>query len=67
MSPNNNHRILRLRDVKARTGLATSTIYAAMASGKFPRPIPLGVRAVGWLSDEIDGFIEACRRKRDGA
>ena len=59
-------RVLRLRDVKARTGQATSTIYAAMASGKFPRPIPLGERAVGWLEAEIDSWIESCLRKRDG-
>ena len=58
-------RVLRLRDVKAKTGQATSTIYAAMASGTFPRPIPLGERTVGWLSDEIDAWIEACRRKRE--
>jgi prophage regulatory protein len=59
-------RILRLRDVKSRTGKSTSGIYADMASGKFPRPIPLGERAVGWLESEIDSWIEACLRKRDG-
>jgi prophage regulatory protein len=58
-------RILRLRDVKAKTGQATSTIYAAMASGTFPRPIPLGERTVGWLESEIDSWIEACLRKRE--
>jgi prophage regulatory protein len=58
-------RILRLRDVKAKTGQATSTIYAAMASGNFPKPIPLGERAVGWLESEIDAWIEACLRKRE--
>jgi prophage regulatory protein len=64
--PNNcSLRILRLRDVKAKTGQATSTIYAAMASGTFPRPIPLGERAVGWLESEIDSWIEACLRKRE--
>ena len=59
-------RVLRLRDVRARTGQATSIIYAAMAAGKFPRPIPLGERAVGWLEAEIDSWIESCLRKRDG-
>jgi prophage regulatory protein len=58
-------RILRLRDVKAKTGQATSTIYAAMTEGKFPRPIPLGERTVGWLESEVDGWIEACLRKRE--
>ena len=36
-----------------------------MAAGKFPRPIPLGERAVGWLEAEIDSWIESCLRKRD--
>jgi prophage regulatory protein len=58
-------RILRLSAVKAKTGQATSTIYAAMASGNFPRPIPLGERAVGWLESEIDGWIESRVRTRD--
>ena len=66
MDTNRSLRVLRLRDVKARTGQATSTIYAAMASGKFPRPIPLGERAVGWVEAEIDSWIEGCLRKRDG-
>ena len=58
-------RILRLSAVKAKTGQAISTIYAAMASGNFPRPIPLGERAVGWLESEIDGWIESRVRTRD--
>jgi prophage regulatory protein len=58
-------RILRLSAVKAKTGQATSTIYAAIASGNFPRPIPLGERAVGWLESEIDSWIETCLRKRE--
>ena len=66
MDSNKTLRVLRLRDVRAKTGQATSTIYAAMASGKFPRPIPLGERAVGWLEAEIDSWIESCLRKRDG-
>jgi prophage regulatory protein len=58
-------KILRLSAVRAKTGQATSTIYAAMASGTFPRPIPLGERAVGWLESEIDSWIESCLRKRE--
>lgn len=58
-------KILRLSAVKAKTGQPTSSIYAAMAAGNFPRPIPLGERAVGWLESEVDSWIEACLRKRD--
>jgi prophage regulatory protein len=65
MDLNKTVQVLRLRDVKSRTGKSTSGIYADMAAGKFPRPIPLGERAVGWLEAEIDSWIEGCLRKRD--
>jgi hypothetical protein len=29
------------------------------------RPVPLGPRAVGFFDDELDGVIEALRRRRD--
>jgi prophage regulatory protein len=50
--------ILRLPSVKARTGLSRSTIYLRVSQGTFPRPVSLGARTVGWLSDEIDRWIE---------
>ena len=45
--------ILRLRDVKARTGLSRSTIYLRMSQGLFPKPISLGGRSVGWIEAEV--------------
>ncbi len=51
------HTILRLPEVKARTGLSRSTIYLRIAEGKFPPPINLGERCVGWLESEIDAWI----------
>ncbi len=57
--------ILRLREVKERTGLGTTSIYNKMGRCEFPRPIPLGARAVGWRSDAIDLWIEQQTAKRD--
>jgi prophage regulatory protein len=51
--------ILRRRQVEARVGLRRSAIYAAIAAGSFPKPIAIGVRAVGWLSADIDAWIDA--------
>jgi prophage regulatory protein len=51
--------IIRLPNVKARTGLSRSSIYAAVNRGEFPAPVSLGARAVGWLSSDIDAWIEA--------
>ena len=50
-------RILRLADVKARTGLSRSTIYLNISKGTFPKHISLGERCVGWLESEIDTWI----------
>lgn len=50
--------ILRLPTVKARTGLSRSTIYLRIAEGRFPKPISLGGRAVGWLESEIDEWLD---------
>jgi len=41
--------ILRLPTVKDRTGLSRSTIYLRISQGKFPKPVSLGGRAVGWI------------------
>jgi prophage regulatory protein len=38
-----------------------------MASGNFPKAIPLGERTVGWLESEIDSWIESRVRARDRA
>jgi len=51
------HTILRLPAVKARIGLSRSTIYLRIAEGTFPRPVSLGLRAVGWLESEIDAWL----------
>jgi prophage regulatory protein len=51
--------ILRLNDVKSRTGLSRSTIYARMAEGDFPPTISLGGRSVGCVEAEINDWISA--------
>jgi len=51
--------IYRLPQVKQRTGLSRSTIYALIKCGQFKAPISLGARAVGWLSSDVDEFLAA--------
>jgi prophage regulatory protein len=51
-------RLLRLRDVKEKTGLGSSTIYRRMAAGAFPLPRSLGPNTVRWLQSEIDDWIK---------
>ncbi len=49
--------ILRLPTVKARTGLSRSTIYLRISEGRFPKPVSLGDRAVGWIEKEVDDWL----------
>jgi len=50
--------ILRLPAVKIRTGLSRSTIYLRISKGNFPSPISLGGRAVGWIEEEVDDWLD---------
>src|SRR4029078_11729668 len=60
-------RIIRLPVVESKTGLKHSAIYEKMAPGQFPRQVPLGAKAVGWLEHEIDAWIDARAAERDAA
>jgi prophage regulatory protein len=50
--------IIKRKQVEHRTGLSRSTIYQKIAEGTFPKAIRLSAHAVGWLSHEIDEWIE---------
>ena len=54
--------ILRLREVERLTQLSKATLYRMMKSGTFPRPVRLGVRAVGWIQTEIESWIADLER-----
>ena len=60
--------ILRRKQVEARTGLSRSSIYARLRQNPkrpgdydptFPKPISIGVKAVGWIEAEIDAWLTA--------
>jgi prophage regulatory protein len=60
--------LLRMREVRARTGLSRSTIYQRVAEGKFPRPVSIGERAIAWPDDEIAQWIaDRVREGREAA
>ena len=50
-------RILRMPDVQARTGLSRSAIYRRISKGRFPKPVARAGNAVGWVDEELDGWI----------
>ena len=49
--------LIRLPEVRRRTGLSISDIYRLMNAGKFPKSIPLGARTVAWSGDEIEKWV----------
>lgn len=57
-------RILRRRQVEARTGLSRSTIYRRMQAGTFPQAVALGGRLVGWRIADIEEFLANPSRYR---
>lgn len=58
-------RIIRLKEVIDCTGLGRSTIYKYISEGSFPKSVPLGDRAVGWVESEVHDWILARIEERD--
>lgn len=56
-------KILRRREVEAKTGLSRATIYdktnpkCKWHDPAFPTQVNLGTKAVGWIEHEIDEWI----------
>jgi prophage regulatory protein len=58
---------LRIKQVKAATGMSRSWIYEAIRRGEFPAPIQLGIRAVAWDSAAIANWQAARISQRSKA
>ena len=62
--------VLRLPAVIQRTGLSRSSIYNYIREKRFPAPILLGIRSIGWIETDINAWIEqreAAAAKHGGA
>jgi prophage regulatory protein len=62
----NPERIIRKSDLPRFTGLRRTTIDTLIKAGKFPRPIPLAERAVGWVESELIAWQQSRIAERDG-
>ena len=68
-------RLIRLPEVLSRTGYGRTTIYRKMEDGDFPKNVKLGgppkdpeafdSRAVAWIEDDVDQWIESRIKERD--
>jgi prophage regulatory protein len=52
-------KILRFGQVKERIGYSRMHVDRLEKAGDFPKRIRLGPNSVGWLEDEVDGWIKA--------
>lgn len=51
--------ILRLKDVRSRLGISRSWLYDQLKNGRFPKPIQLGPRSIGWLEEDIENWLRS--------
>ena len=52
-------RIIRTEDLTRRLGLSRATIFRNVKAGRFPAPIKISQRAIGWRIDEVGAWIAA--------
>ena len=74
-TPKHKHRFIRLNEVLSRTGFGRTSIYRKMEEGSFPKSLKLGgppkdpsifdSRAVAWIEDEVDQWMESRIDDRD--
>ena len=50
--------ILRPRDACKLLGLSRTTIWRMTRDGSFPRPIKLGLNAVGWRVADVQEWVK---------
>jgi prophage regulatory protein len=52
-------KLIRLPEVKQKTGLCTTVIYQRMRDGTFPKNIAISSQARAWDDDEVNAWISA--------
>ena len=57
--------LLKIQKVIELTTLSRSTIYRLVESGKFPRPVKLTTRTIGWVEEEVRDFLQEKIDNRD--
>jgi prophage regulatory protein len=56
--------LLKLNAVRIRTKLSVPSIYRLIKEGVFPKPLKMGERAVAWVEDEIEEWLQAKLEER---
>ena len=57
--------LLKMPEVRAKTGLSRSHLYALAQNGEFPKPIKLSERSSAWVESEVQDWIDTRIALRD--
>jgi prophage regulatory protein len=66
-------RVLNIKSLCSKVGRSRASIYNWMNPKsphylpRFPKPIRIGIRSVGWLENEIDDYLAIMTKQRDGS
>ena len=58
-------KILKVKEVAEELNVSVQQIYKLVSKGRFPKPIKLGERGSGWLTSEIDAWLQSRIDARD--
>ena len=58
MNLENDTEVIRRNEVLKLVPISVSGLYQKISDGHFPRPIKLGLRAVGWKKSDILKYLE---------
>ena len=58
-------KILKVKEVAEELNVSVQQIYKLVSKGRFPKPIKLGERGSGWLTSEIDAWLQSRVDLRD--
>ena len=56
-------RLMRSKEIQAKTGLPKSSLHNMARAGTFPAPLKLGARAVAWRESDVDEWIAKLQQK----
>ena len=60
-----NSKILKVKQVAEEINVSVPQVYKLVSLGRFPKPIKLGERGSGWLTSEIDDWLQSRVDARD--
>jgi prophage regulatory protein len=50
-------RIVRMDELLRRLQISRATVYRWLDEGRFPRPVRLGERTIGWRESSLSGWL----------